>query len=205
MAGIKSITKKQEKHKLILDVAEKLMKEKGLYALNMDEVALLSNLAKGTLYLYFKSKEDIFAALALKARILLLEAFEKAVSKVDNPIEQLKAIILANYNFLKKNSLYYELVSFYEINERQTETEEMASVIGRISGLVITIIKNGQLDGSIDDNIEPTILSFSMWGMTVGIMQLLKVKAGMISNHQNLSEKDILANYIKVFENGIKK
>ena len=205
MAGIKSITKKQEKRNIILEVAEKLMKEKGLYALNMDEVALLSNLAKGTLYLYFKSKEDIFAALALKARVLLLEAFEKAVSKVDNPIEQLKAIILANYNFLKKNALYYELVSFYEINERQTETEEMASVIGRISGLVITIIRKGQTDGSIDDKIEPTILSFSMWGMTVGIMQLLKVKAGIISNHRNLSEKDILTNYIKIFENGIKK
>lgn len=205
MATGKRIAKKEEKYKLILDVAERLMKEKGLSALNMDEVAAMSNLAKGTLYLYFKSKEEIFAALALKARILLLEAFQDAVSKSNAPIEQLKLVIYANYTFLKSNSLYYDLVSFYENNERETETDEMVSVIGKISELIITIIKKGQSDGIIDNSIEPSVLSFSMWGMTVGIMQLLKVKAGLINHHESLSEKDILANYIGLFEKGIKK
>ncbi|NIJ52955.1 TetR/AcrR family transcriptional regulator [Dyadobacter arcticus] len=200
----KQTTKKQEKYTLILDAAETLMKKKGLYSLNMDEVSYFSNLAKGTLYLYFRSKEEILAALALKARILLLAHFEKAVLNENQPIQQLKAIIHANYTFLKNNPLYYELVSFYEINDRETETEEMSAVILRITELVIGIIKNGQLAGEIDSRIDPSILSFTMWGMTVGIMQLLKVKAATISNHPNLSENIVLDNYIKVFLDGIK-
>ena len=81
----------------------------------------------------------------------------------------------------------------------------MASIIGRISELIISIIKNGQIDGSIDSAINPENLSFTMWGMTVGIMQLIKVKAALIKSRKGLTDKNILNNYLKIFENGIKK
>ena len=205
MAVTKRLAKKEEKHRLILETAERLIKEKGLNSINMDELAISTNLAKGTLYLYFKSREEIIAALALKARILLLKAFEKAVAKSDDAVEQLKLVILANYHFLKKNALYYELVSFYEINERDTETEEMRMVSGKIIVLIISIIERGQREGRIDEKINPSVLSFSMWGMTVGVMQLLEVKAAAIKSQKHLTEKDILTNFIHIFEKGIKK
>ena len=68
MASLKRAENRKLRHQYILDVAEQLMREKGLYALHMDEVAQRSGLAKGTLYLYFKSKEEILAALTLKAQ-----------------------------------------------------------------------------------------------------------------------------------------
>jgi len=196
---------KEQKYNTILLVSEKLMRKNGLHSLNMNDVAQETKLAKGTLYLYFKSKEFIIAALALKARKLLLDTFQKQVSSQKGALNKLRAIVKANYIFLKENQLYYDLVSFYETDERATETLEMQNVIGEITNLIISIIKEGQEDNEIKESINPIILSFSMWGMTVGIMQLLKNKQQTITTHQQLSEENIIANYLDIFIAGIKK
>ncbi len=77
---------KQERYNAILEASEKIMQAGGLYALNMDLVAKETQLAKGTLYLYFKNKEEILAALSLKSRNLLLDYFTKAIKKKKNQL-----------------------------------------------------------------------------------------------------------------------
>lgn len=203
MKEIKRSAKQEEKYNLILVTAEKLMKEKGIYALNMDELAKEANLAKGTLYIYFKSREEVIATLAFKARVLLLKEFEKETAKHLKPLDKLKAIITANFNFLKENSLYYDLVSFYEVNERETETPDMQLVIREISDLVIKILISGQAEESISRKIDPVIFSFTMWGMTVGLMQLLMSKATMIKSSGFLTEETIISNFLIIFEQGL--
>lgn len=205
MAKSRIETKKQQKHNLILSVSEELMKKDGLHSLNMNDVAKEAKLAKGTLYLYFQSREDIIAALAFKARKLLLKTFQEQVKNEKTALEKLRAIVNANYIFLIENQLYYELVSFYETNERETETPEMQKVIGDITKLIVSIIENGQRDNEIKESINPVTLSFSMWGMTVGIMQLLKNKSQVIESHGQLTEESIISNYLEIFINGIKK
>ncbi|GIK65643.1 MAG: hypothetical protein BroJett018_34370 [Chloroflexota bacterium] len=51
---------KQEREDQIIAAAESLLIEKGYHAINMDQVARAAGLAKGTVYLYFKTKEDVF-------------------------------------------------------------------------------------------------------------------------------------------------
>lgn len=205
MATSKVSKNKLIKYNSILEASEKLMSDNGLDSLNMDDVAKEAKIAKGTLYLYFKSKEEIIAKLALKARIKLLEAFKKEISTKTNSFDKLKGIISANYNFLKKNRLYYDLVSFYEISERETETPAMQKVIQEIIDLIVGIISDGQKKKEINTAVEPLVLAFSMWGMTVGTMQLLKSKAELLSAHSELSEEKILENFTSMFEAGLKK
>ncbi|MGD1839457.1 MAG: TetR/AcrR family transcriptional regulator [Thermonemataceae bacterium] len=205
MAKMKIKEKKQIKYNAILEVSEKLMQLNGLHALNLDDVAKEAKMAKGTLYLYFKSKEEILGALALKARKMLLAAFKENISSKTSAIDKLKGVIEANYLFYKSNRLYYDLVSFYEISERETETPQMQEVIRQITNLIVSIIEEGQENEEIRKSIDPNVLSISMWGMTVGVMQLLKVKAELISTHQALTEQKIIQNYTELFAIGIKK
>jgi AcrR family transcriptional regulator len=51
---------KQQREDEIIAAAEALLMEKGYNAINMDQVAQAAALAKGTVYLYFKSKEELF-------------------------------------------------------------------------------------------------------------------------------------------------
>ena len=197
--------KKKKKYAAILAVSEELMLANGLHALNMNDVAKAAKMAKGTLYLYFKSREEIIAALALKARRLLLEKFKAEISTKDHAIEKLKGIIQVNYWFLKQNKLYYDLVSFYEIDERDTETPEMQQAIGQTIDLIIAIVVEGKARGEIRPSVDPVTLAFSMWGMTVGVMQLVKVKAALIATNPSLNEQKVVQDFIEIFEAGIKK
>jgi len=58
--------KKGEKRKIILGAAGNLFAEKGFFRTSMDEVSGASGIPKGTIYLYFKSKGDLFVNVILK-------------------------------------------------------------------------------------------------------------------------------------------
>ncbi|MGN6675555.1 MAG: TetR/AcrR family transcriptional regulator, partial [Thermomicrobiales bacterium] len=52
-----------ERRDQILDAASKVFARFGLQHARMDDIADASNLSKGALYLYFKSKDDLIAAI----------------------------------------------------------------------------------------------------------------------------------------------
>jgi len=54
---------KQRRRQEILDAAERLFRERPDGLASMDELAMAAGLAKGTLYLYFRSKEEVLVAL----------------------------------------------------------------------------------------------------------------------------------------------
>lgn len=68
---------KQEREDQIIAAAETLLIEKGYHAINMDQVARAAGLAKGTVYLYFKTKEEVF-----------LSVFEQQGVRWSNEIEE---------------------------------------------------------------------------------------------------------------------
>lgn len=71
---------REERHKLILEKAKELILEKGVDALNMQEIAEACELSKATLYLYFDSKESLLAE-------ILDEAADSFCSFVESRIE----------------------------------------------------------------------------------------------------------------------
>jgi TetR/AcrR family transcriptional regulator len=195
---------KENRRQAILDASEKIMSEKGIQGLNMDLVAHETMLAKGTIYLYFKSKEDILAALTLKSRLLLLGEMQKVVEKQTLPIEQIKEIIFTNFSFYKNQSLYYDLVSLYEVNNQLIETTELQNSSNEITEFVVNIIKSAQNDGSINPEVNPYHFTATMWGMTIGVLHLIKVRGKNLNEHQNISEQDLLNCYVQILIDGMK-
>ena len=71
----------------IVDAARQLFLENGFLNVTMNEIAEATELSTGTLYLYFKNKEDIFGALAAIGAEKLDEVIEKALSRKD-PLDE---------------------------------------------------------------------------------------------------------------------
>ena len=196
---------KLDRHNAILMAAEKIMQEGGLHSLNMDRVAQESQLAKGTLYLYFKSKEEILAELSLKSRNLLFVEFDTAVQRETDPIRQIRSLLEANYHFHKKFPLYYDLVSLYELNNQLVESPELQAASYRITELVIGIANNAKRIGSLKDEVDPLLFSMALWGMTVGMIQFIKVRGPIILKYQGITERQIIDGYLDLLESGYKK
>ncbi len=94
----------EAKRAAILEAAQKLFSQYGYRRTSIDDIAREAEIAKGTVYLSFKSKEEIFRALceSLSARV---QAEAVRASVMEAPIEErLAAVLEAKYGF------YFELV-----------------------------------------------------------------------------------------------
>jgi TetR/AcrR family transcriptional regulator len=201
----RKLIEKQNRREVILKSAENIMSVHGLHGLNVDLIATETQLAKGTIYLYFKSKEEILSILTMKAREMLFKDFEKIEKKKTPPLEKLKDIIKANYLFYKKNPLYYDLMSLYEVNNKHTETEEMAQWSEKITHLVKGIAQKGVENGTINPDLNLLHMTMIMWGTSVGVLQLIKVRGTFMKQKMGVEEKNLLNTHIEIFERGIKK
>lgn len=199
----RKLKEKENRRLQILNAAELIMYKNGLHSLNIDLIAQYTQLAKGTIYLYFKSKEEILSTLTIKARLLLLEEFKKIAINDQKDIDKIKSCIKMNYDFYKKYPLYYDLVSLYEANHTVTETHEMYQSSEDITKTVVIMASNAQANGDLNANIDIKAFTMCLWASTVGILQLMKVRGSLINEKMGVSESDILDNYIKIMFEGI--
>ena len=96
--------KASDKPALILDAAIKLFRHYGYRRTSMEDIAREAGVAKGTLYLYFDSKDQLFHALTQQLKDLIHGAFDEVMAAGGTASERIEGILLAKYGF------YYEWV-----------------------------------------------------------------------------------------------
>ena len=93
---------RRAKLQAILDAALDVFAEKGFADTRLDDVALRAGVAKGTLYLYFESKQALFEALIRSGIAAPIEAMEEKVLALDLPAEATLRMLFA---FLRQEVL----------------------------------------------------------------------------------------------------
>jgi len=81
-----------DKWTLILDAAYRLFGTKGFYETKMSEIADEAGIAKGTLYLYFSSKEELFMAMTKRDHDRFLGKLDQMLEQSESLQEQLRAV-----------------------------------------------------------------------------------------------------------------
>lgn len=81
--------RKQSRPAELVAAALDLFVERGYAATRLDEVAARARVSKGTLYLYFDSKEDLFKAVVRERIVPLLEASRRALQQPEASSESL--------------------------------------------------------------------------------------------------------------------
>ena len=70
--------------------------DKGFAGAKLDDIARRAGVSKGSLYLYFETKEDIFRAVARAASARNLEAIRTTVKAFEGPLWQLAPAVLTS-------------------------------------------------------------------------------------------------------------
>ena len=102
---------KVEKRDIILKVAQNLFARYGLKKTTVDEIARDARVSKGTIYHYFKSKEDIFSAVVERESKILKDKIKEAIEKEDPPQKKLRAFVLTKIHYMR------ELVNLYNVTK----------------------------------------------------------------------------------------
>ena len=76
------------RYKRVMRTAEELFKKVGFRAVTMELVAREANVAKATLYSYFKNKDDLYVAVCARMAKILKGSVEQALMAPDRPLDQ---------------------------------------------------------------------------------------------------------------------
>ena len=80
-------TRKPDKRSLITEAAVEVFAEKGFRQARVSDIAKKAGVADGTIYLYFKNKEDLFAAIIQRKKSLVFEKLREIVA-ADKPVAE---------------------------------------------------------------------------------------------------------------------
>lgn len=100
---------KQNRKDSIVLAAQKLFSQFGPRKTSVGEIARLAQVAKGTIYNYFKSKEEIHSAVVERELTTLMEQIREAVAKENESAGKVRAYLLAKLSRMR------ELVNFYHV------------------------------------------------------------------------------------------
>jgi Transcriptional regulator len=119
---------KEERRQSILQAAREVFLEKGFFRATMDDVAERAEVSKGTLYLYFESKETLLAHLLLEGLDSLYSYLEEAFAP-DRPLtadERLCRLGWAYLRFFQEEPHYFRfLMAVNGERFREAVTPEM--------------------------------------------------------------------------------
>jgi TetR/AcrR family fatty acid metabolism transcriptional regulator len=153
-----------DKRRRILDAATSVFARKGYFAARVSDVAKKAGVADGTIYLYFRNKEDILVRLFDEVMSEHVEEARGAVHALPSTPERLLAIAERHLAVLGENR---DLAAVFQVELRQS-TRFMerftASWLRGYFGLLDEVMEQGQRDGSLRADINRKLAAKVFFG-----------------------------------------
>lgn len=187
----------------ILAAANLVLIEVGIEAFTIDQVAERANIAKGTVYKYFKSRDEILAEISVKAVSLLMESFKSRSANHTHSVEKLKAICWASYRYYQTHATYSELLAHIERPDFNIDIHEYVKISQSIQDFCEDIIVEGQQKGEINPSLNPQLLVRVVWATSTGVIQFVKTKQKLIQNIHETPMDEVINISVQMIANGI--
>jgi AcrR family transcriptional regulator len=161
---------KEEMRNLILDAARKVFLEKGYYQASIRTIAEEIEYSPGTIYLYFKDKDEIFHALHEDGFRRLLEKMQP-LQHVPDPFERLKAMGLVYLEFAKNNKDFYDLMFIIQAPIKHEQEQGQWKMGHSTLDYLKNVLKECKKKGHFK-NQDAEYLSFTIWSAMHGMCAL---------------------------------
>ena len=199
---------KQQRREQIILAAEKVFISRGFGQATMDDIAESAELSKGTLYLYFKSKEDLHVTVAVKAIDLMNRETSEIKDMEGNAVQKLVKLGWAFIDFSKKYPDRMKSILFLEGLDMQRismSVSDLRSVIykGSPVALVMEFVEQGVKENSIRKDVPAGIIANTLWVQMLSVIQLVTRKKGLIEMIGITPEK-LYESHFELVLNGVK-
>ena len=191
---------RKEQHRLeILQAAEQLFARQGYHLTTMDSVAEECGWSKGTLYLYFKNKEDLFFSILIEKMDRFSEALLDELSASQGIEGKISALIDGQFSFLTSNKHFFQLVIAEQGKVMHSSDSGLREQLINQQHNHVNKISEALAAGMQDDSsIDPAILA----GSIIGAVNLHQLNWLMSTDTVNI---ELIKNQItSLFINGIR-
>lgn len=187
-----------DRKKLILEAATKSFSMFGYKATTMEQVAKLANVGKGTIYTFFKTKEELFDEIINTLIVDIREAVESVMDEAASIHDNVNRVLFKVHEIRETHQLTIKLIQ----EERDMGTQTVVEAMQRVEQSIIQYMK-GIIQKSIDHgeikSCDPELTAFVM----------LKLYFSLIidwqRNHPPLSKEEISNLFELYLLNGLAK
>ena len=176
-----------ERKDQILEAAEEVFAEKGVHAARMDDIAEKSGLSKGTLYWYFKSKDDILIAIFEQMFKQEFDELEKIAQIESSVTDRLFTItertIIDVQRMLRLMPLAYEFISL--AFRRKFVQDAFKHYINRYMEILIPILQQGIEAGEFRDT-DPLEIAIAIGAVIEGTMLLWVYDKSLVNPEKHI-------------------
>jgi AcrR family transcriptional regulator len=187
---------KQMRRDLILKAAEEVFFERGLKAATLDEIAERAEVSKGTIYLYFASKGDLYYSLMSKGLTMLLKAFEESKPDESNPRSTILRFGEAYLKFSSDQSYLFKMLGAVEnpVVDEQISPEvlsDLENTSDKVLRYVARFVQQGVDAGTFRSDLSPYEAVLLFWVSLSGILNL-KARAAATRNSEFVNKDSVL-------------
>ena len=147
--------KEQSKKEKVIKAAVKLFSEQGYHDTAVSEIADEAGVAKGTVYWYFDSKEQLFWGIILSELEFLNEQLKKELeNEQQSSAEKIEAVIRLYLKFFKNGKETAKMIQESSVNPGEYFYNEMYQLRNEAVSYLAEIIKTGQKQGEFKEDID---------------------------------------------------
>jgi len=199
---------RERRRQQIIVAAKRVFSKKGFNRATMEDIAHEAELSPGTLYLYFKNKDELYASLSLRILHYLLIRLEHLNSDDTSDVEdRVSGLKEAMYDVYEFDPLI--LINMFHLQSSETLkklTPKLLSEIKRLSKRSLSemakLFDEGVQKGIFLDR-HPMAIADIFWAMFSGVV--LWETSKRIINEDKDYLKETLKTAFEIFDRGIKK
>jgi len=166
---------KEARKEEILSAAIGVFSERSLSDATMDEIAEKAELSKGTLYLYYKSKEDLYLEFIHHGMKTLLQMFEVIATSNKSTLEKIIALGDVYNAFFREHrplfrSFHYFSNPQFQLNASEEMKNQCAVQSDQLWNMVTDMFQDAQEKGLIRKDIDPRETGVIFWSSSNALL-----------------------------------
>ena len=188
----------QDKRRRILDAAVQVFSRNGFFNSKVAHVAREAGVADGTIYLYFKNKEDLLIQVFIDTMETALAKQEAALEGISDPVEKLQSFIHVHFDVVKETPNLAEVMT---VELRQSSKFMRGSdlrLFGQYLGVIARIIEEGQETGAFSRRLSARSGARAVFGA----LDELQLEWATSDPAQPVSE--VCGNLVELLLNGLR-
>ncbi len=150
----------------IAQAALSLIASHGLKGLNMAKLARRVGLVPSAIYRHFKNKEEVLDSVLNHIQKRLLDNVDMVLHETSEPIDRLRQLIMYHVKLIRENQGILRIIFSEDIYNGHPERKtRIYNIITTYLSRVGKIVSQGQREGKIRRDTDPTTISFMFLGM----------------------------------------
>lgn len=153
-----------EKYQKIIDAAIKVFAKKGFYNSKVSDVAQEADVADGTIYLYFKNKDDLLISIFEHSMDFFFQQAKDHLQGIESPAEKLKKFIALHLALVQKNQNLATVIQIELRSSHKFMIEYRPEKFLQYLQILEKIILEGQEKSLFKKTVDPEIAERIIFG-----------------------------------------